>query len=124
MWVGSTYRQHRKLDSEAFSTYHYRESGRAYGISIRLLSLQERMLDLKVVVVKDNYSNLATSLRFNLSLPRIIPETSKVIKLVQSCKMTAVEAMFKSGEATPSDVVCDGTSLLHVKRPCVCSRLF
>ncbi len=64
--------------------------------------------------MRQSYQYSSFSLRWNVSLLRVVPNSAPVIKLTRAGDITAIEDLFKSGKASPSDVKPDGTTLLHV----------
>ena len=54
------------------------------------------------------------SIKWNLSFPSIIPESADVFRYIQAGNLEGVRSTFHKGEASPHDLMLDGTSLLHV----------
>lgn len=63
------------------------------------------------------------SMRWNFSFPGVVPNTASIMQLARSGDIGGMEALFKAGKASPTDVRPDGASLLHVSfmRLSVCS---
>ena len=90
--------------------------GGYYGVNATISSplyLLNRV-SFSLFAIRQLYQCLSFSLRWNISFSRVIPNSASIVKLTRAGDITAIEDLFKSGKASPSDVKPDGTTLLHV----------
>ena len=71
-------------------------------------------ISFSLFAIRQSYQCLSFSLRWNVSLLRVVPMSAPVMRFTRAGDITAIEDLFKSGKASPSDVKPDGTTLLHV----------
>ena len=71
-------------------------------------------ISFSLFALRQSYQCLSFSLRWNISFSRVVPNSASIVKLTRAGDITAIEDLFKSGKASPSDVKPDGTTLLHV----------
>ena len=69
---------------------------------------------LSLFVMRQSYQCLSFSLRWNVSFPKVVPNSAPIVRLARIGDICAMENLFKSRRASLSDSKSDGTSLLHV----------
>lgn len=113
--TGFLYRRYGSTSGDSDRHYQNRKCGFVYEIQIKLFLSRTKMISLNISNCLQ--TGLASGLvsRFNISVPRIISPASKIMGYFKTGNLRAVKAMFRTGEAAPSDSLPDGTSLLHVR---------
>ncbi|MCJ1466442.1 hypothetical protein MMC07_005061 [Pseudocyphellaria aurata] len=90
---------------------------RGYGLRLQILfgSWCHRYLyALNVAVMLWMDSSRGCSVQWNLNLPRVIPQSSEIFRLVRDSEIAAVKRLVASKKCSIADVAPDGTSLLHL----------
>lgn len=116
--IGSTYRR-------TWMPCHIKEprrlglvlKGRSLSLCLYLKTLSSRQLAIKFHISVDicGGAPLALSTRYNLQLPRIVPADAAIVECVRRGDVFSMEALFRCGKASPSDMLACRTTLLHVK---------
>ena len=85
-----------------------------YGVNATIWSPLRLLgrISFSLFAIKQSYQCL--SLRWNVSLLRVVPKSAPVMRLTRAGDIAAIEDLFKLGKASLSDVKPDGTTLLHV----------
>ena len=90
--------------------------GDYYGVNATIWSplyLLNRV-SFSLFIIRQSYQYSSFSLRCNISFPRVVYNSASIVEMTRAGDITAIEDLFKSGKASPSDVKPDGTTLLHV----------
>ena len=87
-----------------------------YGVNATIWSPSSLLgrISFSLFAIRQSYQCLSLSLQWNVSLSRVVPHSAPVMKLTRAGDISAIEDLFKSGKASPSDVKPNGTTLLHV----------
>ena len=106
-----------KRFSQDFDEIYEVPSDNYYGLGITIQFPWHYLgrITLAIFAVRQSYQYLSFSLQWNISFPRVVPVSSPIMKLARTADLAGMEAMFEAGQASPTDVMSDGTSLLHVR---------
>ena len=85
-----------------------------YGLRIALRLFLSRRLDFGLSISPALGRLGSLSLNFNFSFPRIVPPNAPIMNLAHNGDLSSMESLFRAGKASPTDVLGDGTTLLHV----------
>lgn len=113
LWSGPTIPRHWTDGQRTFQEEEPQGSNFGFGAGIRLYT---HYLNTSIVVAFVWSRNLRRdlSLHWKLSLPRTVPREADIHDFVRNGKLDLVRSIFVTGKATPSDIMPDGTGLLHV----------
>lgn len=95
----------------------YEVSSKGYhgaSIAIRLPFLFLARVNFSLFAMRQSYQCLSFSLQWNVSFPKVVPNSAPIVRLARIGDIYAMEDLFKSRRASPSDSKSDGTGLLHV----------
>ena len=95
---------------EVSSDDHY-----GIGISFQFPWYYLGRITLALFAKRQTHQYLNFSLQWNISFPGVVPTFSPIMKLARKGDLVGMETLFEAGEASPTDVMSDGTSLLHVR---------
>ena len=87
------------------------------GLSVQLPWYSLGRIALRVYVSRGLRSYRSITMQCHLSFPSVVPFTAPIMRLAYSGDIAGMDKLFAAGEALPTDVRPDGSSLLHVCRP-------
>ena len=111
--LGSTYRE-TWAPWDNTSHAQYTGLGFILKFNVRFFLPYSRYLCFTAFIQEGSEGIISVSTRFRLSFPRVVPRDTSVFKLACDGNIAAMEALFRLGNAAPSDMLADGTTLLHV----------
>lgn len=92
----------------------YHHAGRVYDIQAILPFLPFMRLDFKFSAEFGNRYLLPSIFNFGIKYLRVVPQNAAVMELARNGDIFSMEFLFRNGKADPSDILANGTSLLHV----------
>ncbi len=105
----------KRLSKQQEETYEVSSNGYwGFNVAVRLpLNFMSRIV-FTLYAMKHPQQCLSFSLRWNVSFPRIVPNSAPIWRLTRNGDITTMEDLFKTGKASLHDMYSDGTNLLHV----------
>ena len=83
-------------------------------IAIRLPFWFLARVNLSLFAMRQSHQCLSLSLQWNVSFPKVVPNSAPIVRLARIGDICAMEDLFKSRRASLSDSKSEGTGLLHV----------
>ena len=111
---GPFYRKLRESWSKTSIRTQHRLLGWSYDIHIALYLVFARRWDFHLSVLQPVGGLGSISINCSLDFPRVVPYNAPIIELARSGDLVSMESMFQAGRASPTDVLSDGMTLLHV----------
>ena len=104
----------RWMPDAANRTRQWVVAANAYSFNLDLRISRSRVLRVFITVLRCCNSLSASSLRSNISFPRVREPKCSVFNFARNGDISALDSVFQAHQASLSDMLPDGTTILHV----------